>query len=373
MSPTGSVWNLKCLNGPPLVTFDYSLAEYEFIFAATNYHVMYEQHSNRLLCLLNTSRTTFESEKSLLEKVIYKNWNALRKEKAMQSMRRLNKVLTSFEAIKLTNLISSLKDLTSTTGRSLPSREYLEFFLVRLYAAFKLSEFALTLISQHIFFYLIKSIQMAVFLPNNILFLSIVARIFCILKKYKELIVFVYNCLRESINLFKSTSIKWHQEFNVDQLPFNISNSDNLINDQNISKLANKFSKTNKIEENISEIQNLNMQDLGVRIERTIEEEPTAEQPSTNTNQLVWKKDLIKCVQKVIKSLDTCDSTSLIKFRKKFKKFLNKKILLNGETYSYFVKKFIGYKKLVKKNFGQLIENKIMLKQVEKVVKQILK
>ena len=95
---------------------------------------------------------------------------------------------------------------------------------------------------------------MAVFLPNNILFLSIVARIFCILKKYKELIVFVYNCLRESINLFKSTSIKWHQEFNVDQLPYNISNSDNLINDQNISKLANKFSKTNKIEESISEI-----------------------------------------------------------------------------------------------------------------------
>ena len=379
MSRAGSIWNLKCLNGPPLVTFEYSLAEYEFLFATTNYHIMFEQHSNRLMCLLSTSRSTFETEKSLLEKVIYKNWNALRKEKAMQSMRRLKKVLTSFEAIKLTNLISSMKDLTCTTGRSLPSREYLEYFLVRLYAAFKLSEFALTLITQQIFFNLVKSIQMAVFLPNNILFLSIVARIFCLVKKYKESIVFVYNSLRESVGLFKSTSIKWHQEFHVDQLPLNISNSDNSTNDQNISELANKLSETNnnnnKIEERITEIQNLNLQDMGVRIERTIEKEPTAEQPSATNNELVWKKDLIKCAKKLMKSLDTCDCASLIKFRKQFKKCLNKKILLHGETYSGFVKKFVGTKKLVKKNFAPLIENnnKILLKHVEKVVKQILK
>lgn len=186
------IWNIKTLNSPPVVTFDYTNTEFKNLFTNTNYHIHFSNQLQRLITLVETSQSTFTSEKTLFEKLIYKNWNALRKEKAMQSMRRLKRVLNSFEEMKMSNLLTSLNELTCSPtqqylemsrSKSLPSREIFEHFIVRLYSVYQLFEFAKNLIRENIYFYLVKSIQVAVFLPNNLLFLGTVSRIYCILKK----------------------------------------------------------------------------------------------------------------------------------------------------------------------------------------------
>ena len=195
------IWNLKQLDGPPIVTLDYTLPEYEASFTSTSFRLLLEQHLQKLIFLMESNRPTFLLEKSLLEKLIYKNWNSLRKERAVQSMRRLKKVLNSFETLELIDIVRRVNDLTSSAAndmchlgklRTLPSREVFEYFIVRIYAAYRLIEFALELIRKDIFFNLVKSIQMAVFMPNNLLFLGTVSRIYCILKKViKKKILFI--------------------------------------------------------------------------------------------------------------------------------------------------------------------------------------
>ncbi len=189
---TSDAWNLKCLDGPPVVTFDYSSEEYEARFRFNNFHVLFEQHLQKLISLMETSSSIFLTEKSLLEKLIYKNWNALRKEKSMQSMQRLKRMLATFENLKFIELLKQLDGLTarsrqtqfsSSKFRSLPSREVFEHFLARVYGAYRMFKFMLSLIREKIFFFLVKSIQMAVFMPNNLIFLGTVSRIYCLLKK----------------------------------------------------------------------------------------------------------------------------------------------------------------------------------------------
>ena len=93
------IWNFKQLDGPPFVTFDYSSIEYENRFSNTDYHLFFEQHLNKLLDLVETksSNEMFKNEKIILEKLIYKNWNPLRKEKSMQLMKMLKRLLVKFE------------------------------------------------------------------------------------------------------------------------------------------------------------------------------------------------------------------------------------------------------------------------------------
>jgi hypothetical protein len=190
-------WNFKVIDGPPIVTFDYTPNEYETRFTKSSCLVIFQQHLERLLGLIEVNRSFFVSERTLLEKLIYKNWNSLRKEKAMQSMRRLRIVLNSFEQMSFINVLKTLTNLLATDksfyqldnlNKTLPSREVFEHFIVRLYGASKLLEFAQQLIRDHIFFFLVKSIQMAVFLPNNLLFLGTVSRLYCISKKVNSLI-----------------------------------------------------------------------------------------------------------------------------------------------------------------------------------------
>ena len=206
------VWNTKDLSSPPVVTFDYTNVEYMNLFSNTNYHIHFNNQLQQLISLIETSRSTFISEKTIFDKLIYKNWNALRKEKAMQSMRRLKRILNSFEDMKISYLLISLNELTcnpmkqyleTSRKKSLPSKEMFEHFIVRLYSVYQLFEFAKRLIRDKIYFYLVKSIQMAVFLPNNLLFLGTVSRIYCILKKVYFLIVFNLCCLTNNYKLFK--------------------------------------------------------------------------------------------------------------------------------------------------------------------------
>ncbi len=185
-------WNLKCLDGPPVVTFDYSSEEYQTRFRIDNFQVLFKQHLQSLVYLMDSSSYVLLTEKSLLEKLIYKNWNSLRKEKSMQSIQRLKRMLKTYEQLKFIELLRKIDELTFKNEKvnlsdykkiSLPSREILEHFLTRIYGVYRMFNFMLDLIREKIFFFLVKSIQMAVFMPNNLIFLGTVSRIYCILKK----------------------------------------------------------------------------------------------------------------------------------------------------------------------------------------------
>jgi len=101
-------------------------------------------------------------------------------------------MLATFENLKFIELLKQLDGLTARTKQSqfssskfrlLPSREIFEHFLARVYGAYRMFKFMLSLIREKIFFFLVKSIQMAVFMPNNLIFLGTVSRIYCLLKK----------------------------------------------------------------------------------------------------------------------------------------------------------------------------------------------
>lgn len=354
-----NIWNLKQLDGPPLVTFDYSLIEYENTFSKTNYHLFFEQHLNKLIDLVETKSDLFTNEKIILEKLIYKNWNPLRKEKSMQLMRQLKRLLNKFEQIKLIDLIRSIKDLTisrQTNNKSLPSKEFNEYFLVRVYSTFKLLEYTIEMIRSQLFIDLMKLIKNAIYLPNNILFVSTVARIYFILKKYKQNITFIYNCLRENIHLFKSTQIEWSNDFKIDQMPIKIccfSNEKNLNNSNNELNLV-EFEAL-KINEEV-------LQDIGVKIERN------------EKNDLLfikWKKVLLTNIQKMIRITfkKAGSTTSLVKFNKKLSKFLNSKLNKFKDDYTLFLNDLLNKKLINKKDFKiKSIKKKLILKAIYKSI-----
>lgn len=313
-------WNYKIIDSPPVVTFYYTPDECKARFSANDFHVLFENHLNNLLKLVDSNQTFFQTEITLLKKLVYKSWNSLRKERAMQSMQKLKRLLNSYEEIKFEELIKKMKDLVtpdqmqiSFNKRSLPSREVFEHFTVRIYGVFRLLEYAQSLIRENIFFYLVKSIQIAVFMPNNLLFLGTVSRIYCIIKKYNESIVFVYNCLRQYLHLFKSTNIKWSNKFQIEQLPQRILLNNENENDLNeINLLESKIEqldllnlKNNEAVNDLTfnNLQHPNIQDIGVRIERshgiTEPEKSSGSKTSNNSIRFVkWNKILTRYIQK---------------------------------------------------------------------------
>ncbi len=346
------VWNLKNLDGPPMVTFDYSLSEYESLFSNTEFHSMFEYHLNKLIDLIETKQNFFKNEKLLLEKLIYKNWNPLRKEKYMQQLRQLKKMLSNYEELKLAELSKSIKHMITSrqpTLKTLPSREVNEYLLVRLCTAFKLLEFTMRLIRDKLYVELMRSIQNAVYLANNYLFLSAVSRIYFVLKKYKQNVMFVYNSLREHIGLFKSTSNDWS--------PAKIDNLALKLSTQSIKKEKKNLDET---ELNLAKFERLNLEeDLGVTIERN----------TLDLNcDLEKKKFLIKNIQKIFKT-----SQSVKKFEQKFKKFLKTKSIELNFDY-LFLKEVLEKKLISKKDFTvKKLKKKLILKTIYKSISKYFK
>ena len=268
------LWNLKRLEPPPFVTFEYTNNELETRFANKN-HFIFNDYLNKLYNLLESSEVFMSNEKHVLEKLIYKNWNPLRKEKSLQFMRKLKTILGSFEDMKLSSLARDFKDLKKPRTqagkelRSVPSKELHEYFLVRLLAAFNLLNHAVNLIRDKIFVYLSALIQSGIYLPNNLLFLSVVARIFCLFKKYAQLIVLTYNNLREYVGLFKSTNIIWSSMFELDKLPLKINiNLEN--NESKVVNLEKKLDQLVLLDNVLQEEKNeeLYFEDIGEKIDR---------------------------------------------------------------------------------------------------------
>ena len=357
---SNNLWNLKVLDSPPLVTFDYNLKDYDNLFSKTDYCLLFEQHLNKLINLIDTKKILLTNEKTILEKLIYKNWNPLRKEKSMQLMRQLKKQLNKFEQINLSDLVKSVRDLSNSrqqTIKSLPSREVYEYLLIRLYSAFKLLDYTLEMIKNKLFIHLMKLIHNAIYLANNMLFVSAISRIYFILKKYKQNITFVYNCLREHIHLFKSTSIQWSNQFKIDQLPLNIS----ISNETKRTNEPTTSSNDSNIELTFRQL--INTEDFGVPIER---EPEIVLNNSENELFVKWKKILIK-------NIELIESDDLVIFNKNLRKFLVKKLKKFEQNYSLFLKDILNKKLLNKNDFKiKKAKNKIFLKMIYKTISKIL-
>ena len=256
------IWNLKSLDQPPVVAFDYSANEYNLLFKNSNFEPLFNQNLLKITSLLAKSKGLFQNEKFYLEKKIFKNWNALRKEKSLQLMRKLKGILNSFEQLRLDILLANVSEILNRNNKNikfLPSKEYFEFLLVRLLSAFKLLDYGQVLIKAKILFYIAKNIKHAIFLSNNILFLSIISRIYCLFKCYQQQIVFLYNMLKENICLFKATTIKWSENFVVDQLPTSLTSQKYKKNALEESKKLTEpeiqfENEVNKMEQDIGEV-----------------------------------------------------------------------------------------------------------------------
>ena len=59
---SNNLWNLKVLVSPPLVTFDYNLKDYENLFSKTDYCLLFEQHLNKLINLIDTKNILLTNE-----------------------------------------------------------------------------------------------------------------------------------------------------------------------------------------------------------------------------------------------------------------------------------------------------------------------
>src|SRR5579883_2067352 len=91
-----SIWNVKNLASPTFRTLEYTKSEYDRLFGSTNYHLLFADNLKSTLTVFAKSREAFEDEKYILERLIYKNWNALRKERSMQTMKKIKNALDKF-------------------------------------------------------------------------------------------------------------------------------------------------------------------------------------------------------------------------------------------------------------------------------------
>lgn len=323
-----NLWNKKSIDSPPFITLEYTKQEYEKLFKNTTFNVLFTNQLELLNRLFSTSKNQFLEEKSILDKLIYKNWNALRKEKSLQNMRKLKRILNSFVDLKLDSLIETIsmlsnKSVPNQTNVCIPSRGVYEYLLVRLFASFNLLQYSVDLIRSKIFFYLIKQIKNAVFLSNNIVYMSTIARLYCFIRKYKQQICFLYNSLREYIELFKSSQVKWSEEFSLDQFPEKLVDKpseiefdlNKLVVENDLITRPIEMMEKNQIETSFP----LEM-DLGEKIER---EEVILEDFNEK-----YRKEFLENVKIIL--LNSSDSIDLKLIKKKlstyFKRTLKKRI-----------------------------------------------
>jgi hypothetical protein len=350
------IWNLKSIDQPPLVAFDYSMEEYHALFKNSDYDPLFNQQLVKLIKLLSKSKSLYLNEKFYLEKIIFKNWNALRKETSLQLMRKLKGLLKSFDDLKLELSLTSISDIINRNNKNtkfLPSREYFEFLLVRMLSAFKLFEYCQSLIKSKILFYIIKNIKNALFLSNNLLFFSIVSRIYCLLKCYQQQIILVYNSLRESIVLFKATKIIWSEDFKVEELPKNLNM--NIIQ-KSVLLETNKISETEiKFENEVNKME----VDIGEAIDR-------------DENPINAKIDYAKPFFKKIKLFLKGKNFNLKLFKLNFSKYLKRQIKRNDSNdFVTFLDNVCTNKKKYIKKLKSLLKASNLVGQKKVITKKI--
>jgi len=182
--------------------------------------------------------------------------------------------------------------------------------------------------------------------------------------------MFVYNCLRGNLDSFKSTSIKWSPEFNLDQLPAGLKDFLGCSTIPSIRFLEQKIDKLELISSQTGFKFQLNerAEDLGIVIERNSEKFINKDKDFVKWQRALFKK----CQQSV---LTVFKNTYEKKFNKKIRgritRFLESKASLAGvQKYSQFLKEIIKKSKRFKR--GVIFQNSSFNEKTQKIIfKQI--
>lgn len=305
------------------------------------------QHLKTLFNKLDYYKKPFNIEIDLLNKFIVKNQNALRKEISVNLLKKLKKLLSSYKLANLEGVLGNLNDNSGVKNavQYYLSAEYYEYLLVKLYSTIHLLDVSLSL-CKTINKYIFERICNAIYMPNNIIFKSLVSRIYTIIKCITVHIISGYNCLRKNLSNIKKTNLVWSTWFNVDDYPLNIE-----LKSYDLDNSAQIITQED------------NETDLGIAIERiddNLEIESTNNKNNYNNNhnhnnnQLKWKKKLFKNYNSILNENK--------KPFKHLKKHINKKINKFGNEYTSFL---IGIKKIFIKKY----KNKKVFFKIEKYFK----
>jgi len=374
------VCNIKDLNEPPFVTFDF----FESSFSSFNSNFSRLSESVRdLLRFYDKHKHVYNTEKYLLDKIVYKNWNTLRKEKAIEHLRKLKRIMSSMDKLNLFVVVEKFNDTIASNSQThlknkikLPSKEYCEFVLVRLLSTYKLVDYSLNLIKNNLFFHMTKSIGSAFFLSNHILFLSLIARIYYLFKEKAFHLINTYNSLRESIDKFESTKQIWCNLFQLEMLPIKLTFDEKAKS----SAIENQFKEMNLDKIDRSKVNfDLNEEEfIGEKVEREIINNELNEQKQTNITQDSKKnkkftKEIVKNVKKYFKKCFNYNKSKLKqkRFRKTILKYFYDTTskghnLMNELNMKFLKKKLKSF--LQKSNYKK---SKIFITKIVKLIKNL--
>jgi hypothetical protein len=372
------IWNMKTLEQPSVVSMNYTSTEYQKII---NFNSKLYKQCKDLENNLIKNNNAFLCEKSIIDKIFYKNFNTLRKEKSIHYIRKLKRLLKSFDELKTESLIISLQELTKNSENDennglflLPPKESFEFIFIRLFSLLKVSMFVIRLIKRNIFPMVIKSTKNCIFLSNNILFFGAVSRVYAILKnEYIRHLTQVYVSLKDGINLFKSTDIDRLDTCVLDFQMFSTHleyDESKSINNQNTKQITSP--------EHIG-MELSNEQDLGECINRestTLNYTDEIIESFSKAKRKFLKKKIFKKINEFVEFFSKrAGNDEKAQFKRKLELFLKINMKKFGTIYKKFLNDLLNDLKKLKRNIKVNVlktKSKFLSDSLKKYIKKTI-
>ncbi|XP_060085812.1 uncharacterized protein LOC132565196 [Ylistrum balloti] len=160
--------------------------------------------------------SVLKSELHILSKMIYKKNSQRRREKTLQGLKRIESCVErfcAFEDIKyLEDISSSLNSVDlSDNSTYMPSKQMLEFVLVRLMGLAALLT-QTTAYCVHTFLTVQHDLEIGIFIPQSLLFLSVISRIWVLSKSTCIYMVTWYDSLQKCLNYLEPTQVVWLED-----------------------------------------------------------------------------------------------------------------------------------------------------------------
>ena len=234
-----------------------------------------------------------------------------------------------------------------------PSMQIFTYFFTRLQSAYKIIEQMIRIINQHIFSHVITFIKSSSFLPNHVLFLSVVSRLYIILKCYKKEILNLYSSLKENVTYLRSIKLNWATQFKYPVIDY-------LDRESTVEKVLHL--ELSLGENNPSNETNPN-DDFGEIVSRKTNEISNSGQlnkmkgksysPYYSKKWKKHKKRLLKKLVSFMESLENKEKTkvNMAKFNSKCKSFFKINVSKHGNEYidylNYVVENYKKYEKII--------------------------
>ncbi|KAL3874972.1 hypothetical protein ACJMK2_037918 [Sinanodonta woodiana] len=207
-----TMWNIRHLKPPPACSLKTCL-DWE------QSHIIQKAYS--AICKAEESVQNHKilwTENTLLESLVYKLNNQFRAEKFFQGLRKIRSCLKRFKEVDLEKLLSEIKpefqiDPKMQVNRleHLPSQQSVQYILVRIMSTTAL----LTQMANYCMYTFICSqmqLRIGSFIPQHLIFVSLVSRIWVICKSLCVSMGNLYNNLTSCLPALAKTEVSWLPE-----------------------------------------------------------------------------------------------------------------------------------------------------------------